>query len=224
MHKFAKLTSRCIPIRTENIDTDQIVPARFLKITSREGFGKYLFYDWRFDKNGKPKNNPYFHDLIDESKKILVAGNNFGCGSSREHAVWALQDFGFEAVVSSSFGDIFYNNALKNGLLPVIINQAELKHLFKIIEMNPKQKITIDLAKQIIIYRAEPVSGLKSDKKTRKQVQNVSSYVLHFPIDSFRKTCLIKGVDELGYILSFEEKINKFEKFHKIYIPLKRYL
>lgn len=186
MRKFTKITSLCSSIPLENIDTDQIIPARFLKITNKKGLGKYLFHD-----------NPHFHDLIGESQKILVAGNNFGCGSSREHAVWALQDFGFEAVISSSFGDIFYNNSLKNGLLPVILKPFELNQLFRIIEEKPKTKIIVDLENQKI---------------------TIGNKVFGFPIDTFRRTCLLKEVDELGYILSFEKKIKNFEKSHRIFI------
>ncbi|MBI3379601.1 3-isopropylmalate dehydratase small subunit [Candidatus Gottesmanbacteria bacterium] len=198
MKKFTKIASTCLPIETENIDTDQIVPARFLKITTREGFGKYLFYDWRFDKNGKPKENKYFDYSNNRSIKILVAGNNFGCGSSREHAVWALQDFGFETIISSSFGDIFYNNCLKNALLPVVLKPVELNKLFKILEKNSKTKITIDLIDQEVIVG--------------------DNYIFSFPIDNFRKTCLLKGVDELGYIFSHEKNISAFERRHQIFI------
>jgi len=198
MKQFSKITSVCFAIETENIDTDQIVPARFLKITAREGFGKYLFYDWRFDQSGKPKKNKYFNYSNNRSVKILVVGNNFGCGSSREHAVWAILDYGFKVVISSSFGDIFYNNALKNGLLPVILKPTELNKLFRTIGKKPNTKITVDLKNQKISI----------DK----------NYVFTFPIDNFRKTCLLNGVDELGYILSHGEKINSFEMKHKIYI------
>lgn len=187
MNKFTKVTSTGFPIKTENIDTDQIIPARFLKTTQKEGLGKYLFYDKSFDLN-------------DCTSKILIAGNNFGCGSSREHAVWAIMDFGFRVVISSSFGDIFYNNALKNGLLPAILKPAQLNKLFRIVENKPKTKITVDLEKQqITTYKEELL-------------------ILHFPIDSFRKTCLSNGVDELGYILSFQEKIREFERLHQNFI------
>lgn len=215
MTKFAKITSTCLPIKTENIDTDQIVPARFLKITTREGFGKYLFYD-----------NLHFHGLIGKSEKILVAGNNFGCGSSREHAVWAITDFGFKVVISSSFGDIFYNNSLKNGLLPVVLKPKELNKLFRIIKDKPNAKITVDLENQsVIILRAIPLSGRveKSTNNSSRQVylersRETRTIIYNFPIDNFRKTCLLKGVDELGYILSFEKEIKDFEKSHQIFI------
>ncbi len=188
MKKFAEFTSTCINIKTENIDTDQIVPARFLKITKREGFGKYLFHDWKVNR---------FDYSNNRSANILVAGNNFGCGSSREHAVWALMDFGFKVVISSSFGDIFYNNSLKNGLLLIILTPSELKKLFKIIEKNPNTKLLVNLISQSVFC---------------------NNIIFHFPIDSFRKTCLINGVDELGYILAQEDKIRSFEMNHKIYL------
>ncbi|OGG26374.1 3-isopropylmalate dehydratase small subunit [Candidatus Gottesmanbacteria bacterium RIFCSPLOWO2_01_FULL_39_12b] len=181
MRKFIKLASTCLSMPTENIDTDQIIPARFLKTTERKGLGKYLFYNWR----GK-----HFDESIHRGKKILIAGNNFGCGSSREHAVWALMDFGFEAVISSSYGDIFYNNSLKNGFLPVILKAGEIQKIFNLIEQNPKVNLTIDLQKQTVV--AYPL-------------------LFSFPIDSFRKNCLLKGVDELGYILSYEKEITRYE-------------
>lgn len=198
MKKFTKITSECLPIKAENIDTDQIVPARFLKITTKEGFGRYLFYDWRFDQSGKPKKNNKFDDS-NHTHKILVVGNNFGCGSSREHAVWAIQDFGFQVVISSSFGDIFYNNALKNGLLPIVLKPSELEKLFQAIEKNPLTKATVDLEKQKVSFNDHNFS---------------------FPIDSFRKTCLLNEVDELGYIISMEKKIKKFEDSHQIFISV----
>lgn len=195
MTSFKPITSTCLLINIENIDTDQIVPARFLKITEKKGFGKYLFCNWRNDEKGKPKKNKYFHGSIHVSDRILIVGNNFGCGSSREHAVWAIVDYGFKAVVSSSFGDIFYNNALKNGLLPVILKAEELEQLFKLLKTNPKIMMVIDLGKQTFSVPDKKIAFL-------------------FPLDSFRKTCLIKRVDELGYILSFRDKIEEYEKNH----------
>lgn len=184
MKKFAKLTSTCSSIRTENIDTDQIIPAMFLKTIEKNGLGKYLFYSWR----GK-----HFDESVHQNKRILIAGNNFGCGSSREHAVWALMDFGFEAVISSSFGDIFYNNSLKNGFLPVIVKYNELNKIFNLIENNDKTEVKIDLLNQMVY---------------------ANSFKFRFTIDKFRKTCLLSGVDELGYILSFKDKITEYEKKH----------
>lgn len=198
MKKFVSFESTMLPIREENVDTDQIVPARFLKITTRDGFGKYMFHDWRFDKSfGKAqdalKKGCVFNNPMYKKAKILLAGNNFGCGSSREHAAWAIAEYGFRVVVSSSFGDIFYNNALKNGLLPIVVQPKELETLFQISEKNPKKKIMVDLGKQKI-------------------------HTFRFPIDAFGKTCLLKGVDELGYILSFEDQIKKFEQKQMTYV------
>lgn len=198
MNKFTKFSSNSIIIRAENIDTDQIVPARFLRLITKEGFGRYLFYDWRFDKNGKKKKDSLFRGLPNKNVRILIAGNNFGCGSSREHAVWALKDFGFDAIISSSFGDIFYNNSFKNGLLPVVLKRSELDKLFGIIEEKSNTKITVDLENQ--------------------KITTDNNYFFSFPMDNFRKTCLLKGVDELGYILSQEKKIKRFELNHKTFI------
>ena len=195
MKKFTKLSSTSLSIRTENIDTDQIIPARFSKTTEKTGLGKYLFYNWRYDANGKQNKNTDFNDLNYQSRKILVAGNNFGCGSSREHAVWALQDFGFKVLISSSFGDIFYSNALKNSLLPVVLKPQQLGELIDIVELKPVTVVSIDLQKQEVVIPSH-------------------SKVYQFPIDTFQKTCLLKGVDELGYILSHEDKIRTFESTH----------
>lgn len=192
MSTFSIFTASCLPLREENIDTDQIVPARFLKITTRDGFGKYMFYDWRYDTKEKHVKKSIFNDSKYKNSKILVAGNNFGCGSSREHAAWAILDYGYRVVISSSFGDIFYNNSLKNRLLPVVIKSKELEILFRLIEKVPGFEITVDLEKQTI---SDPIV----------------KFLYHFDIDAFRKKCLLKGVDELGYILSHEDKINTYE-------------
>ncbi|HRC67907.1 MAG TPA: 3-isopropylmalate dehydratase small subunit, partial [Bacteroidales bacterium] len=147
--KFTTLESTCVPLPVENIDTDQIIPARYLSATSREGFGEKLFYDWRYDRDGKPVmsfvlNNPLY------SGSILVAGRNFGCGSSREHAVWALYDYGFRVVISSFFADIFKNNALNNGLLPIVIPDEDLENLFMLIQKDPGMKVKITLEHQLL--------------------------------------------------------------------------
>lgn len=199
MNKFTTITSTCLPIRTENIDTDQIIPARFLKTTMREGLGQYLFFNWRFDEHGHEMNDSIFADSRFKKSKIMLAGNNFGCGSSREHAAWALLDYGFKAVISSSFGDIFYSNSIKNGLLPVVLKPQNLEGLFANVEKKPDISITINLNKQEVSLS-----------------ENIKKY--HFPIDSFHKTCLLKGVDEMGYIKSFEKHIEEFEKNHRIFI------
>ncbi len=192
MEKFSTLISTCVPLNVENIDTDQIVPARFLKATSREGFGDNLFRDWRFDANNQPKkdfvlNNPTY------SGKILVAGKNFGCGSSREHAVWAIYDYGFRVVVSSFFADIFKNNALNCGLLPVQISEQFLAKLFSEIEKNPKTEVKVDLENQTI-------SILTTNDSER------------FEVNPYKKECLLKGYDDVDYLLSLKDKIVEFEK------------
>ncbi|MBI2430539.1 MAG: 3-isopropylmalate dehydratase small subunit [Candidatus Levybacteria bacterium] len=182
-----KIISTCIPLPMENIDTDQIIPARFLKATTREGFGENLFRDWRTKHNFVLNNPTYFG-------KILVTGKNFGCGSSREHAAWALKDYGFKAVVSSFFADIFKSNALNNNLLSVQVSKAFLQKLFKTIEKNPKIKVVIDLEKQTIAYNSQ------------KQ---------HFDINPYKKACLMYGYDDIDYLLSLKKEIEKFEKNRK---------
>lgn len=198
MKKFNTIISTCQTIDIEDIDTDQIIPARFLRISDRTGFGKFLFYDWRYDEKGELKESRYLRNFHQKnSQKILVAGNNFGCGSSREHAVWALKDAGFQVIISSSYGEIFYNNSLKNGLLPVILKPDELKMLMNVTRKHPSEKIEINLINQSVYLN---VPG--------------KSITYKFKIDPFRKACLLKGVDELGYILSFEKQIIEFEKSH----------
>lgn len=192
MEKFQTLTSTYVPLPIENVDTDQIIPARFLKATTREGFGDNLFADWRYDKEGKPKadfvlNNPTY------SGQILVAGKNFGSGSSREHAAWAIAGYGFRAVVSSFFADIFRNNALNNGLLPVIISADFLAEILDSVEKDPKATLTIDLENQTI---KNDVTG-KSES---------------FEINPYKKECLLKGLDDIDYLLSKKEQIEIFEK------------
>lgn len=188
---FKKLTSTAVPLGIENIDTDQIIPARFLKATTREGFGENLFRDWRYDSNDQPNadfvlNNPTF------TGKVLVAGKNFGCGSSREHAAWAIKDYGFEVVVSSFFADIFKGNSLNNGLLPVQVTDGFLSELLETIESDPSATITVDLEAESII----------NDKSGRSE---------QFEINAYKKMCLINGYDDIDYILSGKEEIEKFE-------------
>ena len=194
MKKFSTLLSPAIPLVQENVDTDQIIPARFLKATSREGFGEHLFKDWRFDEQGHPKsdfilNNPEY------SGSILVAGENFGCGSSREHAAWALVDYGFKAVVSSYFADIFKGNALNNDLLPVQVSPSNLKELLAEIQSNPMTLIEINLEAQLLRV---PEIGIQE----------------HFEINPYKKTCLINGYDDIDFLLSQKEKISAFELNH----------
>ena len=189
--KFDILNSTCVPLPYENVDTDQIIPARFLSSTSREGFGENLFRDWRYDKSGKK--NPEF-SLNDPaySGKILVAGKNFGCGSSREHAVWAVYDYGFRAVISSFFADIFKNNALNNGLLPVVIPEKLLADLLELIKKNPGTIVRIDLLQQLITI---PAMGESS----------------RFEINPFKKECLLNGLDDIEYLLSMQGLIRDYE-------------
>ncbi len=189
--KFNILTDSCIPLPLENIDTDQIVPARFLKATTREGFGDYLFRDWRFDKEGNKienfvMNNPTY------SGKILVAGKNFGCGSSREHAAWAIADYGFRVVVSSFFADIHKNNELNNFVLPVVVTEEFLKELFASIEKNPATQVTVNLPEQTITNNA---TG-KSEK---------------FEINGYKKHCLMNGLDDIDFLLDNKDKIEAWE-------------
>jgi 3-isopropylmalate/(R)-2-methylmalate dehydratase small subunit len=186
-----KITSTTVPLNLENVDTDQIIPARFLKATSRDGFGDNLFRDWRYNSDNTPKkdfilNNPTYHG------KILVGGKNFGCGSSREHAAWAIKDAGFDVVVSSFFADIFKNNALNNFLLPVTVSDEFLEKIFAAIDKDPKTIIAVDLAAQTISL---PASG-----DTEK-----------FDINNYKKTCLLNGYDDIDYLLSIRGEIEKFE-------------
>lgn len=189
--KFSILTDSCIPLPLENVDTDQIVPARFLKATTREGFGDFLFRDWRFDKEGNRiesfvMNNPKY------SGRILVAGKNFGCGSSREHAAWAIADYGFRVVVSSFFADIHKNNELNNFVLPVVVSEEFLKELFASIDANPATQVTVDLPQQTITNNA-----------TGKSEQ--------FEINGYKKHCLMNGLDDIDFLLSNKDKIEVWE-------------
>lgn len=191
MEKFTTLTSRAIPLAIENVDTDQIIPARFLKATDKQGFGDNVFRDWRFDKHGNINkdfslNNPKY------SGSILVAGDNFGCGSSREHAAWALVGYGFKVIVSSFFADIFKGNALNNGLLPVQVSEGFLKKLLETIVVKPETQMVVDLENQTISISNSEVSEA-------------------FDIDAYKKTCMINGYDDIDYLLSKKEEIEAFE-------------
>lgn len=175
----------------ENVDTDQIIPARFLKTTSREGLGKALFYDWRYDADGKPKPEFVLNRPEARGASILLAGNNFGCGSSREHAPWALSDFGFKAIISTSFADIFRNNCLKNALLPIEVSSPDHEALFRSSTENPSLEIAVDLDEQALIL---------------PDLRHIG-----FPIDAFSKKCLLEGIDEIGYLLRLEDQIAAHE-------------
>ena len=194
MEKFSKLLSSAIPLIQENVDTDQIIPARFLKSTSREGFGEHLFKDWRFDEHGDPKSNFILNDPV-YSGSILVAGENFGCGSSREHAAWALLDYGFKAVISSYFADIFKGNALNNGLLPVQVSSNTLSELLEAVQLDPMTLIEIDLEAQLL--RVNEIGIME-----------------HFEINLYKKTCMLNGYDDIDFLLSQKEKISAFERKH----------
>ncbi|MBO7281739.1 MAG: 3-isopropylmalate dehydratase small subunit [Bacteroidaceae bacterium] len=189
--KFNIITDSCIPLPLENIDTDQIVPARFLKATTREGFGENLFRDWRFDKDGNRidsfvMNNPKYKGCI------LVAGKNFGCGSSREHAAWAIADYGFRVVVSSFFADIHKNNELNNFVLPVVVSERFLANLFGSIAADPSTQVTIDLPAQTI-------------------TNNATGECESFEINGYKKHCLMNGLDDIDFLLSNKEKIEEYE-------------
>jgi 3-isopropylmalate/(R)-2-methylmalate dehydratase small subunit len=190
MAQFTTLTSRMMPLPVNDIDTDQIIPAQFLKVTDKNGLADALFYHWRYNDDKSPKEGFVLNKPEYRGAQILLAGDNFGCGSSREHAPWALTSYGFRAVISSSFADIFRNNALKNGLIPVVVDDATHKMLFDLAEEAPRAGLTIDLATQTVSF---PEGSFT------------------FPIDPFNKTCLLNGVDELGYIMGFEQEIAAFE-------------
>lgn len=196
MEKFQTLTSTYVPLPIENVDTDQIIPARFLKATDKEGFGNNLFADWRYNKDGSPKadfvlNNPTY------SGHILVAGKNFGSGSSREHAAWAVAGYGFKAVVSSFFADIFRNNSLNNGVLPVVVTPEFLSEIFDNVNADPKATLTINLEKQTI-------------------TNNTTGKSESFEINPYKKECLMKGLDDIDYLLSKKEQTEKYEKEHTL--------
>ncbi|MGQ7857610.1 3-isopropylmalate dehydratase small subunit [Pedobacter sp. WC2501] len=192
MKKFTKLTSAVVPLNIENIDTDQIIPARFLKATTREGFGENLFRDWRYENDNQPKadfvmNNPTY------SGQVLVAGKNFGCGSSREHAAWAIQDAGFDAVISSFFADIFKGNALNNGLLPIQVSDEFLAQIFKAVDNNAKSALEVDLENQTVTIIE---TGAQES----------------FEINPYKKSCLINGYDDIDFILNQKQLIEEFEE------------
>ncbi len=200
---FSQIKSTVVPLNRENIDTDQIIPARFLKATSRDGFGKNLFRDWRYenDDETKPKKDFVLNDPT-YSGKILVAAKNFGCGSSREHAAWAIKDAGFDVVVSSFFADIFKNNSLNNFLLPVTVSEDFLKKIFEVVEKNPNTELEVDLEKQAIkISESSQVSPLGGDLEGAEV----------FEINPYKKTCLLNGYDDIDYLLSIKPEIEKFE-------------
>ena len=192
MEKFKQITSTCVPLPIEKVATDQIIPARFLKATTREGFGNNLFADWRYHKDGSPKTDFVLNDPT-YTGEVLVAGKNFGSGSSREHAAWALGGYGFKVIVSSFFADIFQNNALNNGILPIVISEGFLQKLFKDIENNPATTVTVDLVNQ-------------------KVTNNVSDESESFDINSYKKNCLLNGLNDIDFLLSNKDKIEQYEQ------------
>lgn len=191
MQAFTRITSTAVPLPVEDVDTDQIIPARFLKATTREGFGDNLFRDWRYDQQGNPKTDFVLNNGLYQGK-ILVAGRNFGCGSSREHAAWAIHDFGFKVVVSSFFADIFRGNALNNGLLPIQVSPEFLHQLFSAVEADAGALFTVDLEQQQLRIEATGAS-------------------FTFDIDPYKKVCLINGYDDIDYLLSLRSQIEAFE-------------
>lgn len=189
--KFDVLESTCVPLPLENVDTDQIIPARFLSATSRQGFGDNLFRDWRYTKTGE-KNNEFVLNKPEYTGKVLVAGKNFGSGSSREHAVWAIFDYGFRSVVSSFFADIFMNNALNNGLLPIVISDDLLKKLLSLVQKTPDTKVKIDLEKQTFTILS-------------------TGNTVKFGINPYKKECLLKGLDDIDFLLNMKSSIIGYE-------------
>jgi 3-isopropylmalate/(R)-2-methylmalate dehydratase small subunit len=188
MEPIRIIKSKAIPLDMADIDTDQIIPKQFLKLIQRAGYGKYLFYDWRFDKNGKPKPNFVLNDPKYEGRKILLTRDNFGCGSSREHAVWALVDYGFSSIIAPSFADIFYNNCFKNGILPIRLSDLDVEYLFRIAA---EEEIEINLLTQEVL---------------------VAHKLLHFQIDESKKRKLLEGLDDIGITLKLESQITEYER------------
>jgi len=187
------INSTVVPINIENIDTDQIIPARFLKATSRDGFGKNLFRDWRYENDDEQRRKDFILNNSTYKGDILVAAKNFGCGSSREHAAWAIKDYGFDVVVSSFFADIFKNNALNNFLLPVTVSDSFLQKIFELVEKNPSTKLEVNLQDQTIRISDTALSE-------------------SFEINHYKKTCLLNGYDDIDYLLSIKKEIEEFEK------------
>ncbi|HYY86826.1 MAG TPA: 3-isopropylmalate dehydratase small subunit [Nitrososphaeraceae archaeon] len=194
MEPFEEIKSKLIPFDVTNVDTDQIIPKQFLKLIQKTGYGGYLFYDWRFDHAGNPKKEFVLNEPKYNKRQVLLTRDNFGCGSSREHAVWALYDFGIRVVIASSFADIFYSNCFKKGLLPIYLSQDKIQYLFDLAK-NDDPVVNISLANQTI---------------------SISEKTINFDIDFTRKKMLVEGIDEIGYTLSFDDKIVNYEKGSKI--------
>ena len=194
MEKITSFLGRVLPLPSEHVDTDQIIPARFLKTTDKSGLASNLFYDWRYDAQGTPRPDFILNQPVAQGAIFLLAGHNFGCGSSREHAPWALQGFGFRAVISTEFADIFQNNSLKNGFLPLVVEKKTHADLFEMIAKDPQLELAVDLEAQTLTL---------PDGRAVK-----------FPIDPFSRICLLNGVDELGYLLRHEDAIRSYELAH----------
>ena len=192
MERFRVIKSKATPLGMANIDTDQIIPKQFLKLVQRTGFGKYLFYDWRFDREGKPKESFVLNDPKYAGRQILLTYDNFGSGSSREHAVWAIQDYGFKAIIAQSFADIFYSNCFKNGILPISLSHEEVEYLFRNAD---NEEFEVDLSKQFVI---------------------AGSRIMHFEIDECRKKTLLEGLDDIGLTLQLEHRITEYEMKNSI--------
>ncbi|HEX5920703.1 MAG TPA: 3-isopropylmalate dehydratase small subunit [Nitrososphaeraceae archaeon] len=190
MEPFKDVESKLIPLDMMNVDTDQIIPKQFLKLVQKTGYGDFLFYDWRFDRGGNPKNGFILNDPKYNERQVLLTRDNFGCGSSREHAVWALFDYGIRVVIASSFADIFYNNCFKKGLLPIYLSQNEIEYIFNLVHSDDVIA-EISLAKQTI---------------------SISEKLINFNIDPTRKKMLLEGIDEVGFTLSFSDQILDYEK------------
>ena len=201
MDSFKEIKSQLIPLDMINVDTDQIIPKQFLKLIQKSGYGDFLFYDWRFDHSGNPKKQFVLNDPKYKERQVLLTRDNFGCGSSREHAVWALFDYGIRVIIASSFADIFYNNCFKKGLLPIFLSKNEIEYLFHLVD---EKDATVEVSLQ-------------------KQTVSISEKTINFDIDSTRKKMLLEGMDEIGFTLRFDDRILNYEKASKI-VDYNKYL
>lgn len=201
MDSFKEIKSKLIPLDMINVDTDQIIPKQFLKLIQKSGYGDFLFYDWRFDHSGNPKKQFVLNDPKYKERQVLLTRDNFGCGSSREHAVWALFDYGIRVIIASSFADIFYNNCFKKGLLPIFLSKNEIEYLFHLVD---EKDATVEVSLQ-------------------KQTVSISEKTINFDIDSTRKKMLLEGIDEIGFTLRFNDRILNYEKASKI-VDYNKYL
>lgn len=201
MDSFKEIKSKLIPLDMINVDTDQIIPKQFLKLIQKSGYGDFVFYDWRFDHSGNPKKQFVLNDPKYKERQVLLTRDNFGCGSSREHAVWALFDYGIRVIIASSFADIFYNNCFKKGLLPIFLSKNEIEYLFHLVD---EKDATVEVSLQ-------------------KQTVSLSEKTINFDIDSTRKKMLLEGMDEIGFTLRFDDRILNYEKASKI-VDYNKYL